>query len=250
MIPIYKYSFQDIYSNVALDEVLFIEGKLSPKPTIRVWEQPETAIVLGRSQLISKEVNTETCTQDNISICRRCSAGGTVIQKTGSLNFVFSFPISWNACLTDVRKSFQYFAEFIMDALAINGIQTGYRLLSDITDGNDKKLSGNAQSRNPKNIMHHGTLLAQNCSQEMEKYLLHPSTEPEYRGTRSHQKFVTSLQELGFSLTLDDLAVLLHKIFPYSEIIDELPENLTTKAKQLVEEKYKHNIWNLEGKKP
>lgn len=217
---------------------------------MRVWEQNSPAIVLGRSQKPDLEVNLINCQRDSIPIARRCSAGGTVIQIQGSLNFVFHFPLSWNPILSDVRKSFQFFAEYIQQALALRKIPSGYRLLSDITDGNDKKISGNAQSRSQHSIMHHGTLLSKPCHDLMGKYLLKPSSEPEYRQSRDHQSFVTSLEEMGYAYSLENLAQDLSRIIAPSEIIYELPKEITEKAKELIETKYKHEEWNLLGKKP
>jgi hypothetical protein len=39
----------------------------------------------------------------------------------------------------------------------------------------------------------------------MEKYLKHPSREPDYRGNRSHKKFVTSLKDEKYSIKLPKL---------------------------------------------
>lgn len=219
-------------------------------PSLRVWEQKSTAIVLGRSQKPDLEVNLQACLADNIPIARRCSAGGTVIQTNGSLNFVFHFPLSWNPILSDVRKSFQFFAEYVQNALALKNIPTGYRLLSDITNGADKKISGNAQSRSQLSIMHHGTILSRPCHALMSKYLLKPTSEPEYRQSRNHQDFVTSLVEMGFDYSLNDLAEDLAKIIPQAKIISQIPTDILDKASELMKTKYNFEEWNLRGKKP
>lgn len=247
-IPIYYYSASSIYLNVAIDEALFVLGRQKPTASLRVWEQKSPAIVLGRSQKPELEINLERCQKLNIPIARRCSAGGTVIQNEGSLNFVFHFPLSWNATLIDVRKSFQFFAEYIQQVLALHHIPSGYRLLSDITNGEDKKISGNAQSRSQNSILHHGTLLAKPCHELMHQFLLQPSSQPEYRVGRNHQEFVTSLIEMGHRFTLEDLSIGLSKIIPQTEIITELPQEILNKANELLEKKYKHDEWNLKGK--
>jgi lipoate-protein ligase A len=236
--------------NIAIDEALFVLGRQKPTPIMRVWEQNSTAIVLGRSQKPELEINTENCLKQHIPISRRCSAGGTVIQKEGSLNFVFHFPVSWNSSLIDVRKSFQFFAEYIQQVLALHQIPSGYRLLSDITNGADKKLSGNAQSRSQHSILHHGTLLAKPCHELMHNLLLQPLIQPEYRLGRNHQDFVTSLEEMGYSFTLEDLSTGLNKIIPQSEILNEMPQVILEKATELLETKYKFDDWNLQGKIP
>lgn len=249
-IPIYHYSASSIYLNIAIDEALFVLGRQKPSPSLRVWEQKSIAIVLGRSQKPELEINIENCLRNNTPIARRCSAGGTVIQKEGSINFVFHFPLSWNPTLIDVRKSFQFFAEYIQQVLALHQIPSGYRLLSDITNGADKKISGNAQSRSQNSILHHGTLLVKPCHELMHDLLLQPSSQPEYRLGRNHQDFVTSLEEMGFPFTLDDLLTGLAKIIPQTEIITQMPQEVLEKANELLEIKYKYDEWNLEGKIP
>ena len=249
-IPIYHYSASTIYQNIAIDEAIFILGRQKPEPSIRVWEQVSPAIVLGRSQKPELEVNVQNCKLNNLPIARRCSAGGTVIQNSGSLNFMFHFPISWNPILSDVRKSFQFFAEYIQQALALRNIPSGYRLLSDITNGEEKKISGNAQSRTQNSIMHHGTILAKPCHELMDKYLLQPSAEPEYRKSRDHRSFVTSLEEMGFTYNLEDLGNDIAKIIPASQICLTMPTEIIDKAAELLETKYKFDEWNLLGKKP
>ena len=39
----------------------------------------------------------------------------------------------------------------------------------------------------------------------IERYLRHPSKEPDYRAGRSHSEFVTSLQENGYAETIQYL---------------------------------------------
>jgi lipoate-protein ligase A len=248
MIPLYLFSADTIYENIAIDEAMFLLGRQAPQPQIRVWEQKLPAIVLGRSQKPSVELNLPICQENKIPISRRCSAGGTVVQAEGSINFVFHFPISWNPILTDVRKSFQFFAEYIQQALALHNIPTGYRLLSDITDGQDRKISGNAQSRSQHSILHHGTILTKPCHSLMEKYLAKPSVEPDYRQQRKHQQFVTSLQEMGFNFDLRLLAESLIAIMPQSEIHTTIPLVIAQKANELVKQKHLLNTWILEGK--
>jgi len=234
--------------NVAIDEAMFRITKENSLPIIRIWEQENTALVIGRSQEIIRETNYQQCINDEIPIVRRCSAGGTVIQKRGSINFVFSFPTKWHPDLKDVKKSFYHFASIIIQALKTQNIISQYRLLSDITTNDGKKLSGNAQARNPTTVMHHGTLLVTSCHNEMTKYLAHPSKEPEYRKARLHENFVTSIEELGLKMDKELLGTSIKDQFKDAEIKHQLPNNISDLAKKLYQEKYKLNNWNEYGK--
>jgi lipoate-protein ligase A len=75
---ILEYSFDNLHQNLALEHViLHISEGSSDNTTIRFWKNPPS-VILGRSQLLNREVNIEYCKQNNIVIGRRISGGGTV----------------------------------------------------------------------------------------------------------------------------------------------------------------------------
>ncbi|MCK5082116.1 MAG: hypothetical protein KAR31_04335, partial [Candidatus Omnitrophica bacterium] len=56
-----------------------------------------------------------------------------------------------------------------------------------------KKISGNAQKRSKKFILHHGTILYDFDLERIKRYLKVPKDIPEYRQGRSHLDFVTNV---------------------------------------------------------
>ncbi len=51
---------------------------------LRFWEAHESFVVVGYANKITTEVNVESCRAKQISIFRRCSGGGTVLQGRGA----------------------------------------------------------------------------------------------------------------------------------------------------------------------
>jgi len=84
--------------------------------------------------------------------------------------------------------------------------------ISDIAiDG--KKILGSSIYRSKNALLYHAVLNLGESSSTFEKYLKHPSKEPDYRLGRSHSEFVTSLSERGFSDNLQNLYKTLSQCF-------------------------------------
>ena len=97
--------------------------------------------------------------------------------------------------IRDLRRSYQFICGNIIAALKNCGIDAAFRPLSDIAlSQSNKKISGNAQKRSKKFILHHGTLLYQFDLEKIVKYLTMPEDVPEYRQNRSHLDFVANLE--------------------------------------------------------
>lgn len=73
-------------------------------------------------------------------------------------------------------------------ALSQNGI-------SDICMGS-KKIAGTSLFRSKHYLLYQASILVDPKLHLIERYLRHPSKEPNYRLNRSHSDFLTSLQEL------------------------------------------------------
>jgi len=95
------YGVTDPRMNLAIDETILRcrnEG-LVPN-TIRLWQNRD-AVVVGCNDSVESEVDLEACRSFGIPITRRISAGETVYQDEGNLNFTIvlsekSFPLPEN----------------------------------------------------------------------------------------------------------------------------------------------------------
>jgi len=54
-------------------------------------------------------------------------------------------------------------------------------------------VSGNAQQRKSRHVLHHGSLLYDFDLAVVARYLRPPEREPAYRGGRAHDQFLTNL---------------------------------------------------------
>jgi lipoate-protein ligase A len=172
------------------------------------WESPVPVVVLGRSNALAKDVNSETCTADGVAVLRRDSGGGAVLLGPGCICFSLLLSLDRNPALHDVRLSYRVILGSLIDALAVPGLAV--RGLSDLAIG-ERKVSGNAQRRGAHALLHHGTLLYALDTKVVDRYLLEPSCQPEYRGNRRHVEFLGNLP-----LSADDIGARLNKLLYFS----------------------------------
>lgn len=114
------------------------------------------SILIGKNQNTISEINMDYVKENNISIVRRLSGGGTVYNDLGNMNFTF---ITYrNSKDPQVKNGFEKFASPVISALQSLGVNAVFTGRNDITI-EDKKFSGNAQYFQKKKLLHHGTLL-------------------------------------------------------------------------------------------
>ncbi len=181
--------------NVLLDEALLVLAeKHMGAEVIRFWESPKVFIVLGRIGQLDAEVHLEAVKKDGISVLRRTSGGGTVVQGPGCLNFALVLDKKREPSIGDLRRSYAWISAKVTDVLQRQGVHAVFRPISDIavSDG-EKKFSGNAQRRSKNYILHHGTILYDFDLTLIGRYLPVPKDIPEYRRHRRHDDFVTNI---------------------------------------------------------
>ena len=183
-------SYPEPETNLALDEVILDsveEGRA--QAVFRLWESPETFVVIGSGQRYRQVVHYFNCLRDKIPVMRRCSAGGAVVQGPGCLNFSVVLRYDYCSEVADLHGSYEFLLGKVIEALAGVGIKAQRAGISDlVVDG--LKVSGNAQRRRRFSCLHHGTLIYQPQYDKMSRYLLEPDDRPEYRGQRIHREFV------------------------------------------------------------
>ncbi len=224
--------------NLALDEVL-LDGAESGRTgeTLRFWEGRIPFVVLGVSQVLRQEVIEKHCMEDHIRIARRSSAGGCVLQGPGCLNFSLVLAHAERPEIQTIRGSYCFILESICDALRKRGVLAHHKGISDIAVGG-KKVSGSAQKRRKRCILHHGTLLYRVDFDAMERYLREPEDRPQYRGVRTHRGFVREIP-----LTPAELREAVCEAFGV-ECRPATPHRWElAKTKELVEEKYGTPEW-------
>jgi lipoate-protein ligase A len=178
-----------IEENLALDEALLLEAEAGGPEVLRFWEQPTPAVVLGCNGAVEAEVDAPACRADGVPIRRRCSGGGTVVLARGCRNFSLVLSHERRPELRGVSESYRVILGRIAAALGAGVRCAG---TSDLAVAG-RKVSGNAQRRLSRCLLHHGTLLYGLDRRLMSRYLREPLRRPQYRGLRRHDEFTSDL---------------------------------------------------------
>ncbi len=117
-----------------------------------LWQSEDT-VVLGKHQNAMAEINYPFIRENNITVTRRISGGGTVFHDAGNVNFTFIKNVK-----SPAEISFSQFTEPVREALAQLGVEATTSGRNDLLiEG--LKISGNAEHVFKKRVLHHGTLL-------------------------------------------------------------------------------------------
>jgi lipoate-protein ligase A len=186
------HTLATLNENLALDEALLLAAEAGETgEAVRFWEWPELAVVLGAGGSIGIDVNEAACAADGVPIHRRASGGGTVLLGRGCL--LFSLVLSYDraAELRHVNASYRWILGRLSNALRpLAPVEPAG--ISDLAVGGSK-VSGNAQQRKTRHLLHHGSLLYAFDVAAVARYLNVPEREPAYRAGREHATFVTNL---------------------------------------------------------
>ena len=188
-------TFPTPQENIAFDEALWsMAEKQGAGEYLRFWESSGIFIVLGRIGRAEADVNAINAQKDNIAVLRRSSGGGTVVQGPGCLNYTLVLSKQKHPEINDLRRSYEWISNKIIEVLRLQGVEAYFRPTSDMATGlGEKKFSGNAQRRGKHYILHHGTILYDFDLSLISRYLNMPKDIPEYRKHRSHTDFVTNI---------------------------------------------------------
>ena len=223
--------------NLACDEVLLDRVESGAAEVLRFWESPVHFVVLGVSQVLREYAVERACVEDGIPILRRCSAGGCVLQGPGCLNYTLVLTHEQHPEVATIRGSYCFILGLVCEALRKCGVSASHKGTSDIAVGGHK-VSGNAQKRRRRAILHHGTLLHDMDNRLMERYLREPVDRPQYRGARTHHGFVRSLP-LSAAELRDGIA----EVFGPTEEYGRPSRAEQTALKALVRDKYTQDAW-------
>ena len=227
--------------NLAVEEALLDAAEAGGGgETLRLWEPLTPFVVVGYANQTATEVNLPACEQRGIPVFRRCSGGGTVVQMAGGLNYSLILKISDRPPLQNITTTNRFIMARNCDAIAAidpSRFPQGFSVRghSDLCVGN-LKFAGNSQRRRRNYLLFHGTLLL-NCDLSlMERLLLMPTHQPEYRAHRSHLEFVANL-----NLPAERIKTALAHAWQAEE---ELPNPPLEKIQKLAGEKYSTPGWN------
>lgn len=232
--------------NLALEEYCFKNLDKSEDYVILWINGP--AIIVGKNQNTSEEVNAEYVRANDIKVVRRVTGGGAVYHDLGNLNFSII-----TSATGSEKIDFKKYNIPILKALEKLGIKGELSGRNDMTiDG--KKFSGIAQSVWKSRVLNHGTLLFDTSLDVLSQALNVKADKYESKGVKSVRSRVTNIRDY---LTEDtDINVfrdlLLKYIFEMEGLTPEVYK-LTDKELEdidkLYKEKYSTWEWNY-GESP
>ena len=173
-----------------------------------LWIPNKSYIVLGASNNAKDAVVEESTLRDNISVLKRRTGGQTVMLTSN--NIIISAVITDESVMKP-KEVFNRFNDLIIGAIGKNHtVKFSTRGISDIAMG-EKKILGSSMYRGKEKLFYHAVLNFDEPSTTFQKYLKHPSNEPDYRKGRMHHEFVTSLKETGYTESIYHLKEKLHE---------------------------------------
>jgi lipoate-protein ligase A len=183
-----------------LDEDLVDQVRSGVLWAYRSWEPDCITVVLGRGNNAAVEIHEHRCREDQVPVLRRRGGGGTVVLCPGIL--VISL-VKWVKHQYDFKEYFQQINEYLIESLQSLGIrdlnQQGH---SDICI-RDRKVLGSSMYRSKNLLFYTASLMVSNNLNIIDRYLKHPSREPEYRRGRSHQEFLTTISREYPDITVE-----------------------------------------------
>ncbi|MBN6192020.1 lipoate--protein ligase family protein [Aneurinibacillus sp. BA2021] len=181
--------------NLALDEVLTSRvGEGRRRPTLRIWEWDESAVVIGSFQSYRNEVDPEGAARHGFDVVRRISGGGAMLMAAGQIiTYSLYVPASLVAGMT-FADSYAFLDDWVLQALRSLGIDAVYQPLNDIASPTGK-IGGAAQKRLANGgVLHHATLSYDIDGQVMTEVLRIGREKLSDKGTTSAAKRVDPLR--------------------------------------------------------
>jgi lipoate-protein ligase A len=236
--------------HLALDQVLAEEvGAGRRKPTLRIWEWNEPAVVIGSFQSVKNEVDPVNAAKYGFGVVRRISGGGAMFMDAGAvITYSLYAPVELVHGMS-FADSYAFFDDWVLVALRSLGIEAGYQPLNDITSPSGK-IGGAAQKRlagangHGGAVLHHVTMSYDMDGDKMVQVLRIGREKMSDKGTKSANKRVDPLRsQTGLSRAeiIDTMIGTFRSLHGLHD--DELrPEELAA-AERLVADKFATQEW-------
>jgi lipoate---protein ligase len=206
MNPVFSGSFQK-------NDALFMYGAGRKKPFVFSYIQERQEVVYGPACKPEKEIKINACNKDGVTVIKRRGGGGTVLLSPGMvITLVVGNRNSKDRPIDIFLKINNAIAEILSDVGCTGVVSAG---ISDLAI-NGKKILGSSLylQSSPFYYYYQSSLMVSSDVSLIEKYLNHPPKEPEYRKSRPHSDFCTTLEREGFYVTCKKISAM------FSENID------------------------------
>jgi lipoate-protein ligase A len=188
--------------HLALDQVLLEEvGAGTRKPTLRIWEWDEPAVVIGSFQSLKNEVDPENAARFGVDVVRRITGGGAMFMEAGSVVTYSLYAPGELVRGMSFAESYAYLDDWVLQALRSLGIDATYQGLNDISSplgkiggAAQKRLAGRSDGRSGA-VLHHVTMSYDMDGDKMVQVLRIGREKMSDKGTVSAAKRVDPLRK-------------------------------------------------------
>jgi lipoate-protein ligase A len=223
--------------NMALDEALLTNLADYDTPILRLycWQPP--CVSIGYFQSMEEEVDVLKCSNMGVDVVRRITGGGAVLHE-----FELTYTFITKNYPAKILESYQLICEPVVLCLNRLGYSAQYDPLNDIVVDN-KKVSGNAQTRKNNTLLQHGTILLDVDVEKMFSMLKVPSEKIKDKMIKDVKARVTGINR-SFEEVASNLKESFAEIFGTQIIKDTLSVKEKQDTEKLVIEKYSSRQWN------
>ena len=231
--------------NLALDEVLTARvGEGRRRPTLRIWEWDQSAVVIGSFQSYRNEVDPEGAAKHGFDVVRRISGGGAMMMAAGQIiTYSLYVPASLVAGMT-FADSYAFLDDWVLQALRSIGVDATYQPLNDIASPTGK-IGGAAQKRLANGgVLHHATISSDIDGQMMTEVLRIGREKLSDKGTTSAAKRVDPLRTQTGMARSEIIDRFIETFRSLTGAVDgEIAADEYAAAEALVESKFSTEAW-------
>ena len=245
------FSSNDAALNMAIDEsILRLKSEGKVPNTIRLYSWKPSAVSIGFFQSIEDEVNLMRCKKLEIDIVRRITGGGAVYHdQNGEVTYSIIIDSKDSIISPSILDSYEFLCQGVVKGLYELGLDAKFQKINDVIV-NNKKISGNAQTRKWNVLLQHGTILVNVDVNKMFSVLRVNDEKIRDKIISAVQERVTSVNnELDKQTSLDEVAECLRVGFERILNVSFVNEGLTTEevnlAKELKNQKYSSKKWSF-----
>ena len=245
-----QHGARSAFENMALDEAILrcVTAGSSPY-TLRFYRWQPSAVSIGYFQGIEQEVDLAACEAHGVDVIRRLTGGGAVYHDfDGEITYSLAIPDSYPGVPRKVLDSYGLLCGALVAGFEALGLPAEFKPINDILV-NEKKISGNAQTRRFGGILQHGTILCQVDPHLMFTLLKVPNEKIRDKLIAGVEERVTSIQrEMG---EVDRERVTAAMVAGFARVLDielvpgELTEEELALAEEVRKERYENDAWTF-----
>jgi len=236
------------FTNMAIDRAVLVAcSKAKVPPTVRFYTWKPPAISIGYFQSLKEEVDIEACKDLGVEFVRRITGGGAVFHDK-ELTYSIVIPESNPKVPKNILESYRRICGAVIKGLKQLWIESKYAPINDIIV-NNKKISGNAQTRKLKTVLQHGTILMDVDVDKMFKLLKIPDEKIKDKLIADVKQRVTSIKNVSgnvvsFSEVADAMQTGFEQEFGIELISGILTKDEINLSKKFERECFSTNEWN------